>query len=875
MSTHTPDPDRRHRAKLIFDHALGLPPQKREAYVRREAGDDHELAEDVLAILREHAASGPDHIGPYRILEQIGEGGMGIVYLAEQKEPIRRRVAVKLIKRGMDSKSVLARFEAERRALSLMEHSCIATVLDGGATNSGQPYFVMEFVKGIPITAYCDQNKLSLRDRIGLFQKVCSGVQHAHMKGVMHRDLKPGNVLVTLQDGTPIPKIIDFGLAKATDHHLVEQTIYTEHGVLIGTPEYMSPEQAGLGGLDVDTRTDIYSLGVMLHELLVGELPFSRNELRSGGMMEMQRVIREEEPTKPSTKITTLGDAAIANAAARRMQTGELQRQLRGDLDWIVLRALEKDRTRRYQTAQELAADLERYLNDEPVLAGPPTASYVLRKLYRRYKAPLLAGAGIVCALAIGLILAVWQWTAANDAKLDAETARNEAVGLRGVAEANLANFKRLRAQVQLDDFVAKAQLFTETSTDGDGLRTWMRECEQWLKEVEDPTAPLKALENGARQADGSLAFRDPADKFLHDALSKLARELAAFQATGGTLDRTRRAFAWASTVHQKTVVDHASKWKEVHDWAAAHPDFLPLDLLAQEGLIPLERDPESGLWEFLFARSGERPVRENGRWVITPETGIVMVLVPGGETTLGTDSTAAFDCDRAVHKVVLAPYFLSKYETTQTQWERLTGTNPSFVNAKKFGPETRVHPVESIQWNEAVACATRFGLRMPTEAQWEHACRARALPRTAWFFGDTLASLVDEKNEVRFNAAEGSEPNIEDSLFHPDLNDGFPMTSPVGYFAANRWGLHDMHGNVAELTRDNFAGYDELATRPEFRFAEGTGEMVGFTKKQVGHRGGSWFKRVEAARSFARKGIERDARYHNIGVRFARELTR
>ena len=266
----------------------------------------------------------PTQIGPYRILETLGEGGMGTVYLAEQKEPVRRRVALKLIKLGMDSKAVLARFEAERRALSMMEHSCIATVLDAGVSAQGQPYFVMEFVKGIPITDYCDQNKLGLKERIELLQKVCSGVQHAHLKGVMHRDLKSGNVLVTLQAGKPTPKIIDFGLAKAVDHHLVEATLFTEQGVMLGTPEYMSPEQAGLGGLDVDTRTDVYSLGVLLYELLVGELPFSRKALRDAGMLEMQRVIREQEPQKPSTRITTLGDAASALAAARRVDVGEL-----------------------------------------------------------------------------------------------------------------------------------------------------------------------------------------------------------------------------------------------------------------------------------------------------------------------------------------------------------------------------------------------------------------------------------------------------------------------------------------------------------------------------------------------------------------------
>ena len=343
-----------------------------------------------------------EQIGPYRILERIGEGGMGTVYLAEQKAPVRRRVALKVVKLGMDSKAVLTRFEAERRALSMMEHSCIATVFDAGITEHGRPYFAMEYVKGIPITDYCDQNKLGLQERIELFRKVCSGVQHAHLKGVMHRDLKPSNVLVTLQDGQPTPKLIDFGLAKATDHHLVEATLFTEHGQILGTPEYMSPEQAGLGGLDVDTRTDVYSLGVLLYELLVGELPFSKQALRQAGYLEMQRLIREQEPVKPSTKITSLGDAATQHAAVRRVSLGDLQRELRGDLDWIVLKALEKDRTRRYETALELAADLERHLKFEPVLASPPSSFYRLRKFVRRYRLQCIAGAIVFVAIVGG-----------------------------------------------------------------------------------------------------------------------------------------------------------------------------------------------------------------------------------------------------------------------------------------------------------------------------------------------------------------------------------------------------------------------------------------------------------------------------------------
>jgi serine/threonine protein kinase/formylglycine-generating enzyme required for sulfatase activity len=430
------DPGRFARIRELYAKAIGLPAAERAAFVTRAADGDASLVEEVIGMLAaddsvaathdlrqvvEAAAASspatamPELIGPYRILSTLGEGGMGTVYLAEQKAPVRRRVALKLIKLGMDSKAVLARFQAERRALSMMEHSCIASVFDAGMSALGQPYFVMEYVKGISITDYCDQHRLALPERIALFQKVCSGVQHAHLKGVMHRDLKPGNVLVTLQDGKPMPKIIDFGLAKATDHHLVEATLFTERGVLIGTPEYMSPEQAGLGGLDVDTRTDVYSLGVLLYELVVGELPFPRQALREAGMLEMQRMIREREPEKPSTRFASLGSQAEPVAQARRLESRELQSQLRGDLDWIVMKAIEKDRTRRYETAAELAADLERHLQCEPVLAGPPSFSYRLRKFVRRYRLQCAAVTAVLLAIVGGGIGTALGFAAATE----------------------------------------------------------------------------------------------------------------------------------------------------------------------------------------------------------------------------------------------------------------------------------------------------------------------------------------------------------------------------------------------------------------------------------------------------------------------------
>src|SRR5579884_3227178 len=362
----------------------------------------------------EPVAEGPGTvIGPYKLLEQIGEGGMGLVFMAEQTRPVRRRVALKVIKPGMDTRQVVVRFEAERQALALMDHPNIAKVHDAGTTAEGRPYFVMELVKGTPITEYCDQHRLTTRQRLALFRHVCQAVQHAHQKGIIHRDLKPSNVLVSLHDTTPIVKVIDFGIAKATGGRLTEHTVYTAFAQMLGTPLYMSPEQAGLSDLDVDTRADLYSLGVLLDELLTGMTPFDSETLNKAGYDEMRRIIREDEPPRPSGRLSTLAQAHLSTIAERRgLEPRRLSQQLRGELDWIVMKALEKDRNRRYESASELAADVQRYLDDEAVLACPPTMRYRAGKFARKHWIGLtLAGAfatllvGGVAALAITLVV--------------------------------------------------------------------------------------------------------------------------------------------------------------------------------------------------------------------------------------------------------------------------------------------------------------------------------------------------------------------------------------------------------------------------------------------------------------------------------------
>ncbi|PYK63460.1 MAG: hypothetical protein DME21_02865 [Verrucomicrobia bacterium] len=389
-------------------------------------------------------------IGHYKLREKLGEGGCGVVYVAEQEEPVRRRVALKVIKLGMDTRQVVARFEAERQALAIMDHPNIAKVLDAGTTENGRPYFVMELVRGIRITDYCDQNHLDTNQRLELFIQVCNAVQHAHQKGIIHRDLKPSNILVTLHDGVPVPKVIDFGIAKATQGRLTDGTVYTELHQFIGTPAYMSPEQAEMSGLDIDTRSDIYSLGVLLYELLTGDTPFDAKDLLKQGLDGIRRTIREIEPPRPSTRLATLTDAQRTTVAkARSTDSVKLRSQLRGDLDWVVMKCLEKNRSRRYETANGLAMDLKRFLHNEPVVARPPSATYRLEKLVRRNKLAFAAGAIVFLALIVGLGTTTW-------ALFREQVARKEADLRRQESEKARADEKQQRLRAEAEELTAR-----------------------------------------------------------------------------------------------------------------------------------------------------------------------------------------------------------------------------------------------------------------------------------------------------------------------------------------------------------------------------------------------------------------------------------
>ena len=429
----------------IFAAAIKLDSQEaRSAYLDGACASDPAMRDRIAALISSHQeASGllnpPEAdtadlkpisekvgttIGPYKLLQQIGEGGFGVVYMAEQLRPVRRKVALKIIKPGMDTKEVIARFEAERQALALMDHPNIAKVFDAGATETGRPYFVMELVKGIPLIDFCDENNMSMQQRLGLFVSVCHAIQHAHTKGIIHRDLKPSNVMVTIHDNCAVPKVIDFGVSKAISQQLTERTLFTAYGQMVGTPVYMSPEQAQMSGLDIDTRSDIYSLGIMLFELLTGSTPLDAERLRKSGYAEMQRIIREEEAPKPSARLSTQGSDALARIAARRgTDPGQLNRQVRGDLDWIVMKALEKDRNRRYETANGFAADVERFVQNESVLACPPSTAYRIRKFVRRNRSAVLVGGTIAAALLLAVVGLAVGYLRAEHAATDARLA--------------------------------------------------------------------------------------------------------------------------------------------------------------------------------------------------------------------------------------------------------------------------------------------------------------------------------------------------------------------------------------------------------------------------------------------------------------------
>ncbi|MHC5064585.1 MAG: protein kinase domain-containing protein [Planctomycetota bacterium] len=811
----------------------------------------------------------PERIGPYKILSNLGEGGMGMVYLAEQKEPVRRRVALKVIKLGMDSKSVLHRFEGERQALAMMEHGNIARVLEAGTTETGQPFFAMEYVRGIPLNEYCDNNKLGLQERIELFRQVCSGVQHAHHKGIIHRDLKPGNILVTVQDGKARVKIIDFGLARATDHRLLETTMFTQQGQIIGTPEYMSPEQAGLNSLDIDTRSDVYSLGVILYELLVGDLPFPAEELRKAGLLEIQRRIREDDPPKPSTRLTTLEAEGDQIASRRRTDFSGLKKKLRGDLDWIIMKALEKDRTRRFGSPEALADDLKRFLQDEPVLASPPSASYRLGKLLKRYRGQVIAAAAVFLSLVIGLIaFAIENQRARRNAELE-RIARDEADEQRSIAQQKIAEYDMLASLVQLRRTqAAERELYPAWPEKASAMEAWLRDVDaqmQGLPELRATVANLAARNEPSE-----------AQRFLQETLTGLILDLEALEEN--ELQEVRERHSWAERVETISVVEHADAWIEAIN-AIAEDENYGFELETQLGLVPLGQDPESGLQEFYHLRSAKPglpiPDRssEEGGLRMDGDRGIIFVLLPGGSFHMGAqlsndgpNQDPQATPEETAHEVELEPFFLSKFELTQGQWFRMSrGEDPSRYKHGQSWANKELdwgNPVEQVSWEECVELLSRHRLMLPSESEWEYACRAGT--STPWYTGRRAQSLQGHANLLDQFARRAGSPY---SGF-ASIEDGHQAHAPVGSYRANAFGLYDMHGNVFEWCLDWYDHYTKPMRDASGKLPENPTDIGRRT-----HRGGSFLSQTQFARSASRGASAAQVRASDVGLRPARRI--
>jgi len=645
--------DHREKGKLLFFEALKIAPEGRTSFLEKECGSDLELRREVDSLLMSHEEAGdflenpaiamspdielfrvvkdvkqvvPGKIGQYKIIKVLGEGGMGIVYLAEQKSPVSREVALKVIKRGMDSKEAVARFDLERQALAMMAHASISSVYDAGVTEQGQLYYVMEYVSGPSITDYCNKKHLTTKERLALFIQVCHAVQHAHQKGIIHRDLKPSNVLMAHEGAKAAPKIIDFGVAKDTDQELGSKTRYTMLGSIVGTPEYMSPEQADLGQLDIDTRTDIYTLGVLLYELLVGQTPFDFSNSSGKRYSDIQHRIQKEVPEKPSQRVCNLGDKPLCDRQNRGGGFKALRKQLQGDLDWIVMKAMEKDRMLRYASASELAADVARHMNNEPVQAGPPSAVYRFKKFVSKNRKTVTGVSALLCVLILGLSISLRLYFIAEKAESVAKQRLEDYYKLSDLYLVNsltedaeklwparirkipeienwLEKAETLKSRLgnhrdKLNDMRRRSLFYNDDAKISDrathpkaeyleGLKKIKGRLENVIREkkpVADAmggdiktkekiiNAPLQlasinetieSVENEILNGRRTWIFEDTEEQLLHDRLTRLVDELEVFASSGGVMENVRKRIQTAREVERKTLVDFKDEWSK------------------------------------------------------------------------------------------------------------------------------------------------------------------------------------------------------------------------------------------------------------------------------------------------------------------------
>jgi formylglycine-generating enzyme required for sulfatase activity len=873
------DAARHQRVTELFLAASELPDGRRAAFLETACAGDAELAREVRSLLEAdgaaddfltrsaqeatHANHGVSwlgaadeltRVGPYELLGVLGEGGMGVVYEAEQEHP-RRRVALKVLRTGLTSKSALRRFEYEAEVLGRLRHPGIAQVFDAGTAETprgARPYFAMEVVRGEPLLRWAARKRLGLRERLRLFNHICEAVQHAHLKGVVHRDLKPSNILV---DDEGQPRVLDFGIARAVEPGLDTDSWRTGEGQLLGTLPYMSPEQASGDPDGVDTRSDVYSLGVVLFELLTGELP-----LDLAGQNFAAAV------------------ATITGGTPRRLS--QFERAYKGDLDTIAAKALDRDRRRRYASAAELALDITRYLRHEPIVARPASTTYHLRKFVARNKALVAVALTALAAIVVAFVLIGVALRRARQAERD--------------SEENLREVERFSDQLVITDLTAEAEnLFPRVPALKRQFQLWLERAREVQARREQHTALMQRLRAqtlaeqvaaGKLPADATEPFWPPEDVRVSWRYYMAEVTLAELDELALLMANVEERLRFADDIPRLTFETHARDWERARLAIADSPHYGGLVLPAQLGLVPLEPDPRTGFWEFWDMHTGTRPERdqETGRWIVTGDTGLVFVLLPGDTFDMGANlptaeralglpnvDPSAGDLESPVNSVTLDPFFISKYELTQGQWLRFRGSNPSFIRPGLEFPLpdtiTLAHPVESISWTEADRMMWQMGLELPTEAQWEYA--ARGGTTSIWWTGDDPLTLSGEENLADGRSRlHGATPN-----WRPidGVEDDWNSHAPVGSLTPNGFGLHDVVGNVMEWTRDRRSEYETPAQAGNGLRHPAPGSM------SYMRRGGSYRSGLLLTRSAARGPWPPNNRSNQVGVRPSRSIQR
>ena len=821
---------------------------------------DADSGDAADAVLRER-------LGPYRLLERIGEGGMGVVYLAERSAPMAQRAALKVIRAEKLDRSYRARFAFEQDVLARMDHPAVARLLDAGESD-GRAWFAMEYVPGRPLTAYCREHRLGITARLRLFLAVCDGVHHAHMRGVLHRDLKPANVLVRELDGQPAPKVIDFGLALPTDPSRIRATLHEPLGQISGTVAYMSPEQALRAGEDLDVRADVYALGVMLYELLCGQLPVDVRVVEQAGLAALARLWEGPETAPPSARVRAAVPADAAAVAAERETTPRrLAAALRGDLDVVCATAIARDRQRRYASVRDFARDIGRVLDGKPIEARPPSLGYVLKAWCKRHRAA--AAAAAVAAVAAVVVVAQTLAHARAQERLAQEREQL-------AQEALLAN----------DALAAAGLLAARAGLRGD--RGGAAAIDAWLAQAQPILG--RAAVHRARAQGGAPASQ----AFVADALPQLDAAVVAAV-------RWRADLEWLAALESEL----AAPWARVRAEVRADPRYAGLDLPPQFGLRPLGRDPGSGLFEFQLVDPSRRALppaaREiargpDGALVMAADMDPVLVLLPGGAFTMGTLAGPVAEnagLDESLNIVALerpaqtgtrvAAFFVGKFEVTAAQHAAVTGESPAFWGVAMFreaqeavrqrqeqgmesGAEghnraleraaTHGMPVDSVTWEEASAMAARLGARLPMEAEWEYA--ARGGTSSAWSCAPTEAEIRRHANLADCKDKDIVLRVTDEPMLDFTASDGVGPPAPVGCFAANPFGLHDVHGNVQEWCAEPLRPYGEAA--------------VGDPKSRV-VRGGSHQSAIQVSRSAARQEARAGAAAQDLGFRLARDV--